>query len=93
MKKTYRSAFKAQVVLELLKDTTPISQIAAAYEVHPTVLRAWRDQAVKELPTVFETRDSLTDAQVAPAKHLAERSAEIGRRTTHVNFLKKRLPS
>jgi putative transposase len=93
MKKTYSSAFKAQVVLELLKETKPISQLAAEYEVHPNVLRAWRDQAVKELPTVFEQRDSLVDARVAHAKQLEELYAEIGRLTTHVNFLKKRLPS
>ncbi len=93
MKKTYSSAFKAQAVLELLKETKTISQIAAEYEVHPNVLRAWRDQAVKELPAVFETRDSLVDAQVAHAKQLEELYAEIGRLTTQVNFLKKRLPS
>ncbi len=61
--------------------------------MHPNVLRAWRDQAVKELPTVFEQRESLVDAQVAHAKQLEELYAEIGRLTTHVNFLKKRVPS
>ena len=93
MKKAYTSAFKAQVVLELLKEIKTISQIAADYEVHPNVLRAWRDQAVKELPTVFEKRDSLVDAQAAHTKQLAELYAEIGRLTTQLNFLKKRLPS
>jgi putative transposase len=77
-------------VLELLKETKTISQIAAEYEVHPNVLRAWRDQAVKELPAVFEKRDSLIDAQAAQAKQLEELYAEIGRLTTHVTFLKKR---
>jgi putative transposase len=93
MKKSYTAAFKAQVVLELLKDTKTISQLAADYEIHPNVLRAWRDQAVKELPSVFEKRDSLVDAQAAHAKQLEELYAEIGRLTTQVNFLKKRLPS
>jgi hypothetical protein len=40
--------------------------------VHPNVLRAWRDQAIKELPTVFEQRDSLADAQAAHTKQLEE---------------------
>lgn len=93
MKKSYTAAFKAQVVLELLKETKTISQLAADYEIHPNVLRAWRDQAVKELPSVFEKRDSLVDAQAAHAKQLEELYAEIGRLTTQVNFLKKRLPS
>ncbi len=93
MKKAYTATFKAQVVLELLKETKTISQLAAQYEVHPNVLRAWRNQAVKELPTVFEQRDSLVDVQATHAKQLEELYAEIGRLTTHVTFLKKRLPS
>jgi transposase-like protein len=62
MKKAYTPRFIAQVVLELLKETKTISQLAAEYVVHPNVVRAWRDQAVKELPAVFEKRDSLIDA-------------------------------
>jgi transposase-like protein len=93
MKKSYTATFKAQVVLELLKETKTITQLATEHGVHPNVLRAWRDQAIKELPTVFEQRDSLTDAQAAHAKQLEELYAEIGRLTTHVSFLKKRLPS
>ena len=51
--------------------------------MHPNVLRAWRDQAVKALPVVFEKRDSLIDAQAAHAK---TGGAEIGRLTTDVHF-------
>jgi transposase-like protein len=49
MNKAYTPTFKAQVVLELLKETKIINQIAADYEVDLNVLRAWRDQALKEL--------------------------------------------
>ena len=93
MKKSYSASFKAQVVLELLKETKTLSQLTTEHGVHPNVLRAWRDQAIKELPTVFAQRDSLADAQAAHAKQLEELYAEIGRLTTHVTFLKKRLPS
>jgi transposase-like protein len=93
MKKSYTATFKARVVLELLKETKTLSQLAAEHGVHHNLLRAWRDQALKELPAVFEKRDSLADAQAAHAKQLEELYAEIGRLTTHVNFLKKKLPS
>ena len=93
MKKSYTATFKAQVVLELLKETKTIAQLATEHDLHPNVLRAWRDQAIKELPTVFDKRDSLIDAQAAHAQQLEELYAEIGRLTTHVTFLKKRLPS
>jgi putative transposase len=93
MKKSYSPTFKAQLVLELLKETKTLTQLATEHGVHPNVLRAWRDQAIKELPIVFVQRDSLADAQAAHAKQLEELYAEIGRLTTQVNFLKKRLPS
>jgi transposase len=93
MKKTYTSAFKAQVVLELLKETKTIGQLATEYGVHPNVLRTWRDQALKDFASLFERRDSLTVAQAAHAQPIEELYAEIGRLTTLVNFLKKKLPS
>ena len=68
MKKSYTATFKAQVVLELLKETKTLAQLTTEHGVHPNVLRTWRDQAIKELPTVFAQRDSLADAQAAHAK-------------------------
>lgn len=93
MRKVYSPTFKAQVVLELLKETTPLSQLATEYGVHPNVLRTWRDVALKELPSVFAQRDSVADVQAAHARQLEELYAEIGRLTTQVNWLKQTLPS
>lgn len=93
MKKTYTSAFKAQVILELLKETKTIGQLSSEYGVHVTLLRDWRAVALKGLPDLFERRDSLTDAKAAYERQIEDLYAEIGRLTTHVNFLKKKLPS
>jgi transposase-like protein len=93
MKKSYTATFKAQVVLELLKETKTISQLASEYAVHPNILREWRQAAIKGLPDVFERRDSLTDVKAAYERQLEDLYAEIGRLTTHVNFLKKKLPA
>jgi transposase-like protein len=93
MKKVYSPAFKAQLVLELLKETKTLSQLASEHSVHPNVLRTWRDQALKDFASLFERRDSFADAEAAYQKHQEELYAEIGRLTTHVNFLKKKLPS
>jgi transposase len=73
MKKSYTATFKAQVVLELLKETKTLSQLTSEYGVHATVLRDWK--------------------QAAYERQLEDLYAEIGRLTTHVNFLKKKLPS
>jgi transposase-like protein len=93
MKKSYTATFKAQVVLELLKETKTLSQPASEYGVHPNILREWKHAAIKGLPDVFENRDSVTEAKAAYERQIEELYAEIGRLTTHVTFLKKKLPS
>jgi transposase-like protein len=93
MKKSYTATFKAQIVLELLKETKTISELASEYGVHPNVLREWRLAAIKGLPDIFEHRDSLTEARAAYERQIEDLYAEIGRLSTHVNFLKKKLPS
>ena len=93
MKKSYTATFKAQVVLELLKETKTLSQLTAEYGVHASVLRDWKAAVLRGLPDVFATRDSFAEAKVAYERQIEDLYAEIGRLTTHVSFLKKKLPS
>jgi transposase len=51
MKKVYSPAFKAQVVLELLKEEKSLAQLSSEHSVHATVLRAWKAVAVKGMST------------------------------------------
>jgi putative transposase len=91
MQKTYSSNFKAQVVLELLKEEKTQVQIASQYGVHPNQLREWKQVALKALPSAFEKRDTLEATRAAHEQQLQELYAEIGRLTTHVTWLKKKL--
>ena len=93
MKKSYTAAFKAQAVLELLKETKTLNQLASECGVAATVLREWKLAAVKGLADVFEKRDSVTELKATHERQLEDLYAEIGRLTTHVNFLKKKSPS
>jgi transposase len=76
-------------VLELLKETKTLSQLASEYRVHANLLREWKHAAIKGLPDVFEKRDSVTEARAAYERQIEDLYAEIGRLTTPVNFLKK----
>jgi hypothetical protein len=58
MKTVYTPAFKAQVVLELLKEEKSLSQLANEYKIHPNVLREWRTAAVSNLASLFERGDA-----------------------------------
>jgi transposase len=93
MKKSYTASFKAQAVVELLKETKTLNQLASEYGVASTVLREWKLAALKGMADIFEKRDSVTELKAAHERQVEELYAEIGRLTTHVSFLKKKLPS
>ena len=90
MRKQYTAAFKAKLVLELLKESKSLSQLAAEHKVHPTQLRQWRDAALKELPSLFEKKDQTTDLVASHERQVEELYSEIGRLTTQVAWLKKK---
>jgi|SRR5215204_4059110 len=94
-RKTYSPSFKAEVVREILRETRSINQIAAQHGVHPNQLYTWRDQALTALPGVFsdQAAQTLAAQEAAHAAQLEALYAQIGRLTTELTWLKKKLPS
>jgi transposase len=90
-RKQYSAAFKARVVQELLKEEKTLAQLASEYEVHPTQLKTWRAVALEGMPSLFEKQDSTVELKRAHEQQLAELYAEIGKLTTQVSWLKKKL--
>ena len=91
MRKQYPAAFKAKVVQELLKEEKTMAQLAAEDEVHPTHLKDWRTRALEGLPSLFEKHDGTAELRASHEEQLTELSAEIGKLTTQVAWLKKKL--
>jgi transposase len=91
MRKQYTAAFKAKVVQELLKEEKTLAHIASEYEVHPTQLKQWRAVALEGLASLFEKQDSTVVLQGAHEQQLTDLYAEIGKLTTQVTWLKKKL--
>ena len=91
MRKQYTAAFKAKVVQELWKEEKTFAQIAAQYEVHPTQLKHWRAVTLEGLASLFEKQDSTVALQAAHEQQLTDLYAEIGKLTTQVAWLKKKL--
>ncbi len=67
------------------------AKIATEYEVHPTQLKNWRAVALEGLPALFEKQDNTVALQAAHEQQLTELYAEIGKLTTQVTWLKKKL--
>lgn len=91
MSKQYTAAFKAKVVQEMLKEEKTLVQIAAEYEVHPTQLKNWRAIALEGLPSLFEKQDSTAQLKATYEQQQTDLYAEIGKLTTQVSWLKKKL--
>jgi putative transposase len=92
MRKRYTNQFKAQVVQEILKEEKTLNQLAAEHSVHPNQLKRWKAIALEGLPRLFSKDDQAAQAAaVAHEQQVSELYAEIGRLTTELTWLKKKL--
>ena len=92
MRKHYPASFKAEVVLELLKEEKTIAQISSEYGVHVTMLHRWKNTALENMSSLFEDEGKKNAAALTKEheKETAELYAKIGRLTTEVEWLKKK---
>jgi transposase-like protein len=90
MRKQYTSAFKADVVQELLKEEKTLAHIAAEYEVHPTQRKNWGAIAVEGMASPFEKQDNTAELKAAHEQQVTDFYAEIGKLTAQVTWLKKK---
>ena len=90
MRKRYSAEFKARVVLELLREERPLSEVASAYEVHPSMLHRWREAALADLPKLFSELSKRDAEKAEYEKKIHELYAEIGRVTTELEWMKKK---
>ena len=90
-RKKYTPEFKAEIVIEILKEQKTIVQIASHYGVHPNQLGRWKTEFLKEASSAFKNGDKSANVlKVKLEKHIEVLYGEIGRLTTQVNWLKKK---
>jgi transposase-like protein len=77
MRKTYSADFKAQAVLEMLKEEKTVAELASQYGVHATMLHRWKKAALEALPEVF--REGAKEAARARRSTRTRSIGSIGR--------------
>ena len=92
MRKHYSALCKAQLVQKMLREEKTLAQLSSEHGVHPNQLREWRRIAVEGLPRLFETGEATATLKAAHEQQLTDLYAEIGRLTTELHWLKKKLP-
>jgi transposase-like protein len=88
-RKVYDGAFKARVVLELLRGEKTLSEIASEYGVHPNQISQWKKQVVSLLPGILSRKTKKTDRQGEELQN--ELFKQIGELKVENEFLKKNL--
>ncbi|MFB9975863.1 IS3 family transposase, partial [Pallidibacillus thermolactis subsp. kokeshiiformis] len=93
-RKRYSPEFKAQVVLEILKEEKSLTELSSEYGIHVNQLRKWKTQFLEQMPQLFQKQNKDQEKMKADYEEQIENLyAEVGRLTTQLSWLKKNLAS
>lgn len=87
-KRTFSPQFKARAALELVKEEKSVSELAARYEVHSTLLHKWRREMLEGLPRIFE--DPRKKERDDKDTLIRELYSQVGRLTMQLDWLEKK---
>ncbi len=88
-RRQFTAKFKFQVALEAMKELKTVSEIASAYEVHPTQVKQWKKQLQEEGATLFS--EKAVKAEQAQTEKEASLYEQIGRLKVENDWLKKKV--
>lgn len=84
-------AFKTKVVLEALRDTLTINELASKYDIHPQQISQWKAHFLKNAVSVFSgPKDELRELEQLRSER-EELHKRIGEKDMDIEFLKKNL--
>jgi len=87
-RKQYSPEFKAKVALAALKNEKTVAELAAQYEIHPTMINTWKRNLLNGAADVF-------DKNLNQKKHMDTKVDElyrqIGKLKVENDFLSKKL--
>jgi len=87
MRKSYSKDFKAKVALEALREEQTLAELAKTYDIHPNLIRKWKEQALENLPEAF-ARGKSQEEKDFEAKE-ADYLKTIGQLTMERDFLQR----
>lgn len=84
-RKNYPAGFKTKVVLAMLREDAPISELASQFGVHSTVIHRWKREALASMEAGFSGK--LDVQQNNHAGEIKDLHAKIGQLTVERDFL------
>ncbi|MBN2250966.1 MAG: transposase [Candidatus Altiarchaeota archaeon] len=83
----YTKEFKFKVALAAIKGEKQLSELAAEYKVHQTLISTWKRKLMEQGAGIFETRPTKSEAQAEAIKEDLVKT--IGHQTIQIDWLKK----
>jgi transposase-like protein len=91
--KNYTSSFKAQLVLEALKEEKTIAQIGSENDTHPRNIQLWKRQFLENVEVVFDQEMAVKkyqDKLQQEQEKIDFLHKQIGELTVALNWMKKK---
>lgn len=85
-RRTFSADQKAAIIWELLQSGDSIVSVAKRYDITPSLLTKWRDQAKEKLSTVYAGG---TQEQRADKKKIAKLERALGKIASQNDFLER----
>lgn len=87
IRRKHSGKFKAQVVLDLLKEDSTIAEICSKHAIHSTQAGKWKQQAIQGLPVIFDK--NINKKYQKQEELISKLYQDIGRLTVERDYLKK----
>jgi transposase-like protein len=92
-RRQFTPEFKTKIVVELLREEKPLSELAAEHEISPNQLRNWKREFLENATRVFsesKQEKELRAKEKAMDEERRDLMAKVGQLTIEVDWLKKK---
>ena len=87
-RRNYSPQFKAKVALAALKNDEPIAELAARFDIHPTMINNWKRALIDSAADIFDKGHKSRKQNEAQVDNLFR---QIGQQTAETGFSSKKL--
>jgi len=90
-RRTWTPQEKANIVLEILREESPLAEISKKYDIAQPVLSRWKTEFISNMPAVFDKKGE--DIEKVKQEHEEEKETlikKIGELSMDVDYLKKK---